>query len=86
MLQHDNAPAHVPGGDPDIVSAGNCGRTNIDLVPQPPNSPDLNILDLGLFNGLQSLQYKTSPSIKYFTPRVWNMKITIRKLKTHDYS
>ena len=60
--QLDNAPAHVPGDDPGIVSTGNCGRTSIDLVSQPLNSPDLNILGLGLFNGLQSLQYKTSPS------------------------
>ncbi len=61
-LQHDNVPAHVPGDDPGIVSAGNCGRTSIELVPQSPHSPDLNILDLGLFNDFQSLQYKTSPS------------------------
>ncbi|WOG93725.1 hypothetical protein DCAR_0313012 [Daucus carota subsp. sativus] len=25
---------------------------------QPPNSPDLNVLDLGLFRALQSLRYK----------------------------
>ncbi len=62
MLQHDNAPAQVPGDDPDIVSVGNCGRTSIDLVLHSPDSPDLNIFGLGLFNGLQSLQYKTSPS------------------------
>jgi hypothetical protein len=29
--------------------------------PQPPNSPDLNVLDLGFFNSIQSLQYKTRP-------------------------
>ena len=29
--------------------------------PQPPNSPDLNVLDLGFFHSIQSLQYKTRP-------------------------
>lgn len=25
---------------------------------QPPNSPDLNVLDLGFFRAIQSLKYK----------------------------
>ena len=29
---------------------------NIQLVKQPPQSPDLNVLDLGYFNSIQSLQ------------------------------
>lgn len=28
---------------------------------QPPNSPDLNILDLGFFSAIQSLQHKECP-------------------------
>ena len=34
---------------------------NVDVVCQPPQSPDLNVLDLGLFASLQSLQYKLHP-------------------------
>ena len=34
---------------------------DVELVCQPPNSPDLNVLDLGFFNAKQSLQYKSSP-------------------------
>ncbi|KAI9083257.1 hypothetical protein K1719_034789 [Acacia pycnantha] len=34
---------------------------DIRLMNQPPNSPDLNILDLGFFNAIQSLQYKEVP-------------------------
>ncbi|ETL97754.1 hypothetical protein L917_05022 [Phytophthora nicotianae] len=31
---------------------------SIRLIFQPPNSPDLNVLDLGLFASMQSLQYR----------------------------
>lgn len=30
------------------------------LVCQPANLPDFNVLDLGFFNSIQSIQYKTS--------------------------
>ncbi|KAK2375902.1 hypothetical protein QL285_076755 [Trifolium repens] len=31
---------------------------DIRLICQPPNSPDLNVMDLGFFNSIQSLQQK----------------------------
>jgi hypothetical protein len=31
---------------------------NITLVTQPPNSPNTNVLDLGYFNAIQSLQHR----------------------------
>ncbi|KAF7833179.1 mariner transposase [Senna tora] len=34
---------------------------DIRLMCQPPNSPDMNVLDLGFFSAIQSLQYKESP-------------------------
>lgn len=43
----------------DIVKAGLHDGWRIRMVCQPPRSPDLNILDLGFFNSIQSLQYKT---------------------------
>ena len=30
----------------------------IQLVQQPPNSPDMNVLDLGFFRPIQALQYQ----------------------------
>lgn len=29
---------------------------------QPPNSPDLNVLDLGFFSSIQALQHRESPN------------------------
>ena len=29
---------------------------------QPPNSPDLNVLDLGFFNSIQTLQHEKAPT------------------------
>jgi hypothetical protein len=40
-----------------IVEAGQEGGWNIRLLCQAPNSPDLNALDLGVFNAIQMLQY-----------------------------
>ncbi|KAI9128224.1 hypothetical protein K1719_001217 [Acacia pycnantha] len=36
---------------------------DIHVVSQPPNSPDLNELDLGYFNAIQALQHKEAPKI-----------------------
>ena len=59
-VQQDNAPAHNIADDPDIVAAGTADGWNIRLLNQPPNSPDTNILDLGFFNSIQSLQDRTT--------------------------
>ncbi|CAN0083821.1 unnamed protein product, partial [Pylaiella littoralis] len=60
--QQDNAPGHRVTADPAIVAAAQQGGTRIELINQPPNSPDTNILDLGFFNSIQSLQDRTTPS------------------------
>lgn len=31
---------------------------SVQLIDQPPNSPEFNILDFGLINSIQSIQYK----------------------------
>ncbi|VFQ63452.1 unnamed protein product [Cuscuta campestris] len=49
IIQQDNAKPHVDGNDPKIVAAAQEGDWNIQLKFQPPNSPDLNVLDLGFF-------------------------------------
>ncbi|KAG4231800.1 hypothetical protein PC116_g19947 [Phytophthora cactorum] len=49
-VQQDNA---------DIIEAGQEGGWDIRMVSQLLRSPDMNVLDLGFFNSLQSLQHKT---------------------------
>lgn len=58
LVQQDNAKPHVSPFDPDILDAGLADGWHIRLTCQPPNSPDLNVLDLGLFASLQTLQYE----------------------------
>ena len=62
-IQQDNAKTHIPVDDPEFVAAAQTGGWDIRLTCQPPNSPDLNILDLGFFAALQSLFHKLSPGI-----------------------
>ncbi len=57
-IQQDNCRAHVLVGDPEVVAACRSGGWNIMIRCQPPNSPDLNVLDLGYFRAVQSLQYQ----------------------------
>ncbi|KAF0682834.1 Aste57867_25133 [Aphanomyces stellatus] len=57
VLQHDNATPH--GGITTVNLA--CVSTDgwsFGVRCQPPNSPDLNVLYLGFFASIQSLQYK----------------------------
>ena len=52
-IQQDNA--HVPSNDPGFLNVVAQARLDIRLMQQPSNSPDMNILDLGLFSSLQSM-------------------------------
>ncbi|VFQ72347.1 unnamed protein product [Cuscuta campestris] len=61
VLQQDNARPHISGTNQDFMTAGNANGFNITLSNQPPNSPDLNILDLGFFRAIQSLKEKCAP-------------------------
>ncbi|KAG3078961.1 hypothetical protein PC121_g7103 [Phytophthora cactorum] len=58
-VQQDNAGPHVQDDNADIIEAGQEGGWDIQMVSQPPRSPDMDVLDLGFFNSLQSLQHKT---------------------------
>jgi hypothetical protein len=65
FLQHDNASCHFKKDWPQWMEA--CEAAAVDgwefkLTGQPPNSPDLNILDLGFFRALQSAQWDFSES------------------------
>ena len=54
-IQQDNAPSHVPINDPGFLNDVSQTGLDIRLMQQPSNSPDMNILDLGLFSSLQSM-------------------------------
>ncbi|KAL6568026.1 hypothetical protein OROHE_003710 [Orobanche hederae] len=60
IIQQDNARPHIQDSDPEFRVAAESDGFNIHLVCQPPNSPDLNVNDLGWFRALQSLQVETA--------------------------
>ncbi|KAH9134470.1 hypothetical protein AeRB84_019745 [Aphanomyces euteiches] len=55
FLQQDNASPHRRVTTKLLVENGISG---IEATSQPPNSPDFNVLDLGFFNSIQSLQIR----------------------------
>ncbi|XP_074277077.1 uncharacterized protein LOC141600731 [Silene latifolia] len=57
-IQQDNAKPHIRCTDQDFVNAATSDGFNITLSQQPPNSPDLNVLDLGFFRTIQTLQQR----------------------------
>ncbi|KAH9147093.1 hypothetical protein AeRB84_009211 [Aphanomyces euteiches] len=58
-IQHDNAGPHQAIDKSVIVSLANEFGWDVSMRSQPPNSPDFNVLDLGFFNSIQSLQYQS---------------------------
>jgi hypothetical protein len=65
-IQQDSAGGHTKFDDAYLTAAlEDRGLTDkISIYTQPPNSPDLNILDLGLFNALQAAYYDNAPRKK----------------------
>ncbi|RHY23533.1 hypothetical protein DYB32_009153 [Aphanomyces invadans] len=61
VLHHDNATPHAAITDELLATVFTDGWTFV-VWCQPPNSPDLNVLDLGFFASIQSLQYKVGES------------------------
>ncbi|VEU43698.1 unnamed protein product [Pseudo-nitzschia multistriata] len=58
FIQEDNAKPHKATIREEVKAAAASKGWNITVKTQPPNSPDMNVLDLGFFNSIQSLQYK----------------------------
>lgn len=58
FIQQDNAPCHVSLDNEEFRVAASEGGFDIRLTCQPPNSSDLNVLVLGFFSDIQSLQQK----------------------------
>ena len=52
IVQHDGAPPHVKA-ESNLNAAGATGEWNIKMLRQPAQSPDMNILDLGLFHSMK---------------------------------
>ncbi|XP_074289316.1 uncharacterized protein LOC141614471 [Silene latifolia] len=62
IIQQDNARPHFSNDDVDFKRAATSDGWLIELAYQTPNSPDLNVLDLGFFRSIQSLQQKKKQS------------------------
>ncbi|KAG3014070.1 hypothetical protein PC128_g14695 [Phytophthora cactorum] len=60
-VQQDNTPAYISPMDTQIVAAAAELGLSIELCCQPPNSLDLNCLDLDLFSAIQAHQRLRTP-------------------------
>jgi hypothetical protein len=75
-IQQDNAPSHLELDDPLFCQAAKQGGFDIRLICQPPNSPDFNILDLGFFRAIQSIQYKkVAKTVEHLIPVVQEVNL-----------
>ena len=58
----DNAPPHLISAiDRTVEAEAKKQGLDLKIKRQPANSPDMNILDLGFFNAIQSIQNKHPP-------------------------
>ncbi|KAI9121884.1 hypothetical protein K1719_007274 [Acacia pycnantha] len=65
-IQQDHARCHIHPNDSEFCRVATEDEFDICLMNQPPNSPGLNILDLGFFNGIQ-----------YYNIRKWQRQLMI---------
>ncbi|XP_074293627.1 uncharacterized protein LOC141620727 [Silene latifolia] len=63
ITKKDNARPHITNRDEDFRKVASADGWNIKFTHQPPNSPDLNVLDLGFFRAIQSLQEKKKSNV-----------------------
>ncbi|XP_027108922.1 uncharacterized protein [Coffea arabica] len=61
LIQQDNGKPHIDPTDPKFIETASRDGFDIHLSFQPPNSPDMNILDLGYFRAIQCLQHQEAP-------------------------
>ena len=62
FIQQDNAKPHIDPNDPEFLEVASSDGFNINISCQLPNSPDMNVLYLGFFRAIQSLQHLETPS------------------------
>ena len=53
-IQQDGAKSHISADDDEFKEALNDQDINVELYTQAANSPDVNLLDLGVFQAIQS--------------------------------
>lgn len=58
FIHQDNAISHIKDNDSEFCRVAREDGFDIRLMCQPPNSPYLNVLDLGFFSVIQALHYK----------------------------
>lgn len=56
LIQQDNAKPHISPTDSEFQAIANIDGFKFQIICQPPNFPDTNVLDLGFFTAIQSLQ------------------------------
>nr|XP_009590283.1 uncharacterized protein LOC104087497 isoform X2 [Nicotiana tomentosiformis] len=61
FIQQDNARPHLSVNGLQFTEAARQDGFDIRFCFQPPNSLDLNVLDLGFFRAIQSLQHQMAP-------------------------
>ena len=52
FIQQDNAKSHIAHNDNEFMEEAMKADFFIQLVQQPPNSPDMNVLNLGFFRSI----------------------------------
>ena len=65
FIQQDNARPHIRNNNPAwqaALQALGQGKLHIKIIQQPPQSPDLKILDLGFFAAMQKRQWSLPPT------------------------
>lgn len=55
LIQQDNAMPHIQENDEAFIATTNQNGFNINHIQQPPQPPDLYVLDLGFFRIIQAL-------------------------------
>ncbi|KAF0695539.1 Aste57867_13656 [Aphanomyces stellatus] len=84
VLQQDNATPHRSISDASLASVSTDGWTFV-VRRQPPNSPDLNVLDLGFFASIQALQYKSvSRTVDDVIQATMTAFVTLSSVKLED--
>ena len=81
-IQQDNARTHVPVEDEEFARAVAQSGLDIHLINQPPNSPNMNVLDLGFFASLQSKTNTTSS--RNLDELIANVENEFRKYDVND--
>ncbi|XP_042029894.1 uncharacterized protein LOC121776796 [Salvia splendens] len=56
FIQQDNTRPHIMHNDAEFQSVANTDGFKFHIICQPANSPDCNVLDLGFFIAIQSIQ------------------------------